>query len=160
MRIWRWEFFEWGELGQSRENWDASSQFSPNQYFYFECFLHKMYYEDIRNTLAYLRQTSLTPDAKWTYRSLHWINGKQNYSVTPKNRSFYSTSISRHLATRKGSRSVVMCANCFHAEKCEKEVLSPIGRPDTEVLSLLQRPNSPHSPLEQTMVAFPNRASR
>ena len=77
---------EWGELGQSWENWDASSQFSPNRHFYFECCLHKMYSEDIRNTLAYLRQTSLTPDAKRPYRSLHWINGKQNYSVTPKNR--------------------------------------------------------------------------
>ena len=88
MGIWTWRFFEWGELGQSRENWDALSQFSLNRHFYFECFLHKMYSEDIRNTLAYLRQSSLTPDAKRPYRSLHWMNGKQDYSVTQRNRFF------------------------------------------------------------------------
>ena len=41
----------------------------------------------------------------------------------------------------------MMCANCFRAEVCEKEVLSPIGLPDAEVVSLLPRPSSPHSPL-------------
>ena len=75
------------------------------------------------------------------------MNDKQNYSVIPKNRFFYSTSISRQLATGKGSHPVMRWANCFSAEICEKEVLPPIGRPDTEVVSLLPRSNSPHSPL-------------
>ena len=40
-----------------------------------------------------------------------------------------------------------MCANCFRAEISEKEVTAPIGRSDTEAVSLLPQPNSPHSPL-------------
>ena len=60
---------------------------------------------------------------------------------------FSPTSIPRQLATGKGSRSLVMCLHYFRAETCEKDVVSPIRWSDTEVVSLLPRPNSPHSPL-------------
>ena len=106
-----------------------------------------MYSEDIKNTMTYLRQPSLTADVERPYRSPHWINSKQNYCVTKKKLFFDSTSISRQLATEKESRSVILCTNYFSAEICEKDVLSPIGWPDTEVVSLLPQPNSTHSPL-------------
>ena len=58
----------------------------------------------------------------------------------------HPSSISQQLATGISIRSVVMCVNCFRAEICEKQALSPIDRPDTEVVSLLPRPNSPTLP--------------
>ena len=41
----------------------------------------------------------------------------------------------------------MMCANYFRAKMCKKEATSPTGRSDTEVVSLLPGPKSPHSPL-------------
>ena len=42
----------------------------------------------------------------------------------------------------------MMCANYFRAEICQKEVTSPIGRSDTEVVSLLPRPALPTLPYQ------------
>ena len=71
-----------------------------------------------------------------------------------KKRFFSPTLISRQLATGKGSRSVLMCLHYFRADTCVKDVVSSIGWSDTEVVSLLPQPNSPHSPLPTYRIQY------